>query len=150
MKATLKRALALVGLAPARQVAREEAERRRAADRVRALEAQIAATRATLETWKHRSEEHAAAAAAWKRSASQTEEKARDDVARVKAHSRKLKSRVEALAAQVDDFQSRLEQAGDATAAARRELMVLETKLDLLEAAVNVLDARTRDGAVTG
>jgi hypothetical protein len=32
----------------------------------------------------------------------------------------------------------------------REGLMLMETKLDLVEAAIRILDARTREGAVSG
>ena len=147
MKAAITKALALIGLAPTGRAARAEADAQRAVQRAAALEDRLASTRAELERWKRRYEEKASAAAAWKESAAEVEAKAKADTARIKAACEKLKTRAAALASQVADFQARLEQADRATSATREELMVVETKLDLLEAAIHVLDARTREGA---
>lgn len=51
---------------------------------------------------------------------------------------------------QLDALQSRLEGAERELATAREHLMVVESKLDILEGAANVLDARTRHGGALG
>ena len=46
-------------------------------------------------------------------------------------------------------MRDRLEKAHLATDAANEQLMAMEVKLDLIEAAIQVLDARTREQAVS-
>lgn len=149
MKAMVTRMLAACRLAPAGQVHRLEAEALETSRRSRVLEERLTSTRAELERWKQRCEERSSAASTWKQTAGELEAKARTDSARLKATCDELKGRAATLAVQVSDFQARLEQADRAAEATRQELKVMETKVDLLEAAIQVLDARTREGAVS-
>ena len=57
--------------------------------------------------------------------------------------------RAQALTTQLEEYRARLDGANQATKMAREQLMVMEVKLDLIEAAISVLDARTREAAVS-
>jgi chromosome segregation ATPase len=150
MKAVLRRMLSAVGLTTARRAERLEMDARQAVLRSRALEERVAAMQADVERWKRRCEDKSAAASGWKQAAGEIEARARTDTARLKAHCEELKARVADLASEVNDLQGRLEAADRAASSAREELMLMETKLDLVEAAIRILDARTREGAVSG
>jgi len=54
----------------------------------------------------------------------------------------------EAGAAQVKELHETIERANRSTTTAREQLMATEVKLDLIEAAIHVLDSRTREAAV--
>jgi hypothetical protein len=141
----LKRTLALLGLAPAGHVARQDDEIRRSAERVKSLEDRLEKLRADAQMWKQRHDEtsrelgarlESAAAAA-----TNAAEHAQAEVAR-------WKERADRVTAQADLLRARLAEAEQAAAAAREHLMATEVKLDLLEAAIQVLDARTRESAL--
>ena len=82
-------------------------------------------------------------------------ERAAADVKREQARTEEWKARSEKFAADAQDLRARLqssraklEDAEHAAATAHEHLMAMEVKLDLLEAAAQVLDLRTRDQAV--
>ena len=74
-------------------------------------------------------------------------ERARTDEWKRKAEA--LTSDVRDLKLRLDDARGRLEEAQRGATFAREHLMAMETKLDLIEAAIQVLDTRTREAAVT-
>jgi hypothetical protein len=65
-----------------------------------------------------------------------------------KARSEKLTADAQDLRARLQNSRAKLEEAGRAAATAHEHLMAMEVKLDLLEAAIRVLDLRTRDQVV--
>ena len=153
MKAAIKGLLATIGLAPTGQVEIAIAQTRQASEKAKHLEDRLASARTDLEHWKHRYEEKSNAVAEWKSTVARAEsnlERAKANVARAEAHAEEWKAKAGALAAQVQELRTRLEEANRATTSSREHLMAMEVKLDLIEAAINVLDARTRDAAVTG
>jgi chromosome segregation ATPase len=144
MASPIRRALAALGLASAGQVQQVEAERDRVAAKITALEERVAKARADAEGWKRRHEELS-------RSVSERQDlvaKADAQTERARGEIEQLKARNEKLAAQVARLRAELTEAKGATATAREHLMATELKLDLVEAAIRVLDARTREAAV--
>ena len=165
MKTAIQALLGAIGLAPAGLVERLANEAKRAAGKVTQLEERLAQLRAETDTWKRRHEDAAEAVAGWKQAASraQTEadrakadiERLRTDLARAKAdvereHGRtdEWKIRTEKMAAEAADLRARLEETQRTAIFAREHLMAIEVKLDLIEAAIQVLDTRTREAAV--
>jgi chromosome segregation ATPase len=160
------------GLAPAGHVASLTAAARDAAHHIKLLEERVAHTREDAESWKRRHEETADAMAGWKHastSAHAETDRVRADLDRVKAELDRAiadqrreqakavewQKRAEKLAAECDDLRARLEKArtraGEAERSAEtanQHLMAMEVKLDLIEAAIHVLDARSREHAV--
>ncbi len=174
MKRAIKVWLAAFGLAPAAHVEHLTAEARQSADKVKQLEDRLAQTRTETETWKHRHEDTAEAVAGWKQAASKAQaetERTKAEVDRLKADldrakadaaereeakTEEWKSRVEKLTAETEDLRTRLHNArarlGDAertATSANEHLMAMEVKLDLIEAAIRVLDTRTREATLT-
>ena len=151
MKTAIKALLAGVGLAPARQVDRLADQARQAAARATELEERMAKLRADVESWKHRYEESASAVAEWKHAASTANakaERAAVEAQRAETRADELKLRSEALVVQVQALRERLGKATHAATTAREHLMATEVKLDLIEAAIQVLDTRTRESVV--
>lgn len=153
MKMTIRRALAGVGLATAGQIQRADAESRQMSERVRSLEDRIAKLRADADTWKQRSEDVAAKLREWKELAAQAEadaERMRAGAEHAKARASEWKGRAEVFEKEKRDLRARLEEAQRAATVARDYVMATEAKLDLIEAAIQVLDLRTREAAITG
>lgn len=172
MKGTIKGLLAAFGLAPASQADQLTKETRDLTARVAQLEERLAQARADADNWKRRHTDGADALGGWKQAAAKAEaeaervraggdrlaadvERAAADVRREQARTEEWKGRAEKLAADAQDLRARLqssraklEEAERAAATAHEHLMAMEVKLDLLEAAAQVLDARTRDQAV--
>lgn len=141
----IRRILGAFGLAPAAQIARQGEEHRRALDRITALEERLDALRSEAQSWKQRHEatagELASRQEAAAASAAAAREQAQNEITR-------WKDRAERVTAQADELRARLADAERATLAAREHLMATEMKLDLLEAAIQVLDSRSREQAV--
>lgn len=151
MKTAVKSLLGHIGLAPAAHLERAANEARQGSARVKQLEAQLAGLREDSQGWKRKNEEAIAASAEWKKAASRAEakaERAAAEAMRAAAKTDEWKERADALATQVKDMAARLKEANKAAGTAREHLMATEVKLDLLEAAIQVLDARTREAAV--
>lgn len=92
-----------------------------------------------------------AGAVAWKTKAAEAMERAKSLEAEVKRQSQtihRLEATTEKLRQRQDEIERllrvRLVEAEQALGLAREHLMVIDTKLDILEGAANVLDARTR------
>lgn len=152
MNATIRRALAGVGLAPAGQLQRLAEKSRQMSDKVKSLEDRVAKLRADAETWKGRHEEIAAKLREWKDVAAEAEaeaERMRAGAEHAKARAGEWKARAEALMEEKRNLRARLEEVQQASITARDYLMASEAKLDLIEAALQVLDSRTREAAVT-
>jgi hypothetical protein len=86
-------------------------------------------------------------ARSWKTRAEELNEKARqaDELATRLAKAQRQAERADLYRAELKEARERIERAEKAIALSREHLMATETKLDLVEAAINVLDRRTRD-----
>ena len=147
MKTAIKRVLAAVHLAPASQVGHLADQARRASANVSELEARLAKLREDVETWKRHHEASAQTAAEWKQAAAAANAKTERSAAhakRAEASAEEWKARALALKEQLRSLRERLDHANQATALAQEHLMATEVKLDLVEAAIQVLDTRTR------
>jgi chromosome segregation ATPase len=169
MKGAIKGFLSAFGLAPAAHVERMTKDTQDAAARIAQLEERLTQARADAESWKRRHGESAEALAGWKQNAARADaeterlraasdrlaadvERAGADVKREQARTEEWKARSEKLTADAQDLRARLqgsraklEEAERAATTANEHLMAMEVKLDLLEAAIRVLDLRTRD-----
>jgi chromosome segregation ATPase len=148
MKAAIRKVLAGIGLATAAQVRQAATQTRQTAQKA---EEQMAKLRTDAKGWKQRYEESSRAAAEWKKAAADAEgnvERSSRELERVQAHADEWRSRAETLTTQVRDLKERLDETRRVTTVARQHLMATEVKLDLIEAAVQVLDARTRESAI--
>lgn len=125
LQSTGRGLLGLFGLAPARTVRALEA---RSKDERGALEK----ARGDVQTWKARAEELSARA------------KHADDLAARLAKAEKQAQRADGYLAELREARERVERAEKAIALSREHLMATETKLDLVQAALGVLDQRTR------
>ncbi len=151
MKSTIRQALSGVGLAPAGQLQRLAEESRRMSEKMKSFEDRIAKLRADAETWKQRHDDISAKLREWKETAARAAadaERLRAGAEHAKARAGEWKARAEALTVEKQDLRARLEEAQRAAAAAREYLMATEAKLDLIEAAIQVLDGRTREVAI--
>jgi chromosome segregation ATPase len=150
MKTAIRRLLAALRLAPASQVEHLADQARRAAAKVSNLEERMATMRADVDTWKGHHQASAKTAAEWKQAASAANaktERSAADIKRVEASAQEWKARALAHKAQLHLLRERLSHASQATTMAREHLMATEVKLDLIEAAIHVLDTRTRHTA---
>ena len=151
MKDTIRKALAGFGLAPAGQLHRLAEQSRQASDKVKSLEDRLAKLRADADTWKQRHEDVTAKLREWKDAAARAEAEAarmREGAEHSKARAAEWKNRADALTEEKLALRARLEEAQRGAISAREYLMATEAKLDLIEAAIQVLDARTRESAV--
>ena len=147
MKATIRQALSCVGLATAGQVQRLTEESRRISKKVKSLEERVVMLRAHTETWKQRHDEAVArvreckgavaAAARWK-----------GEAERLRAGAEHVKARAEALRKEKLNLRAHLEEAQGTAITARDYVMATEAKLDLIEAAIQLLDSRTREAEI--
>ena len=147
MKSTIRHALAGVGLAPAGQLQGLAEESRRAFEKMKSLEDRAVKLRADTETWKQRHDEVAAKLREWKDTAAQAAadaERLRAGAEHAKARAGEWKARAEALTVEKQDLRARLEEAQRTAINTREYLMATEAKLDVIEAAIQVLDTRTR------
>jgi chromosome segregation ATPase len=145
MKAAIRKVLAGFGLATAAQLAHAQAQARQAADKA---EQRLAKLRADADGWKQRQEEAARSAAELRKTAARADtaaERAARDLERANARTEEWKGRAETLTAEMRELRQRLEETRRVTTVARQHLMATEVKLDLIEAAIQVLDARTRE-----
>ena len=150
MKATIANVLRAAGLAPARQLERLEDESRRTPGRVKSLEDRVAKFRSDAETWKQRHDDVSAKLRECRDAvakASAEAERMRVGAEHAKARAGEWKARAEAATEEKLALRARLEDAQRTAILARESLMATETKLDLIEAAIQVLDSRTREAA---
>ncbi len=136
----LTNVLAPLGLVPAGHAKRLHAESERAAEKLRTLEGRTAELKADAESWKRRHEETARKLADAQAAAARAEARAQREEARAE----ELKARGDTLLAEMKEMRGRLQDASRTGSSVREHLMATETKLDLIEAALQVLDARTR------
>lgn len=142
MKAMLRQVLAELGLAPAGELRRLADQSRQSSDKVRSLEDRVAKLRADADTWKRRHEEMV----------TKRREELKDVAAEAehaKVRTSEWKARAEALAEEKRELRARLEEVQRAAITAREYVMATEMKLDLIEAALQVLDSRTREAAIS-
>jgi predicted nucleic acid-binding Zn-ribbon protein len=132
----LRAALAVVGLAPAahlnRVSGRVEAAEQRAAESKRAL----GELREEVGRWKKKAEE-------FEKRLAKAEEAAQR-LPKAEREMQQWKARDEKHLGQLAEVRERMERAERAVALSREHLMATETKLDIVEGAIGVLDARTR------
>lgn len=140
MKRIVTRTLAHLGLAPAGHVARLREEGERTTQKLHEIEQRVVQFKADAELWKRRQEETARRAGEQEQAAARATARAE----RAEARAEELKARGDALAAEAKEMRARLQEANRSAGTVREHLMATETKLDLIEAALQVLDARTR------
>jgi chromosome segregation ATPase len=148
MKGRVRRLLRLIGLAPAADLDRAIVDARTVSDRVRSLETRLSKLRVDVDTWKQRHEEVAAKLAGCREALAESRadtEHARAGAEHAKARVQEWKGRANAVTEEKLALRDRLEEAQRVAAATREYLMATETKLDLIEAAIQILDLRSRD-----
>ena len=151
MKTMIRRVFAVFGLAPAGQVGRLEHQFRQAAEKLTAADGKLTKVRADAETWRRRHEELAGKLEAGRRDVERAvaeAERAHAGAEHAKARAQEWKSRADALTDEKLELRARLDEAQRAAMTARDYLMATEAKLDLIEAAIQILDSRTRESAV--
>ncbi|MGH9254279.1 MAG: hypothetical protein ACRD3C_06890, partial [Vicinamibacterales bacterium] len=128
------------------------------------LEQKLEEVRADAQNWKRRFEDTTEAVAGWKQAAHRAQaetdrakgdadrikvdlERAQADLEREKPQTAEWRRRAETLKTDLQDMRARVDNAHRATEAANEQLMAMEVKLDLIEAAIQVLDMRTRERA---
>lgn len=152
MKTIILKLLALLGLAPATHVAQATARAGKAADRVARLEERLARLSDDRDRWKQQHQEAASALGEAKRAARRAEDdaaRARAEAAAARSQNDQWRSRADALTRELHDLRERLDESRRIGALAREHLMATEVKLDLIEAAIQVLDTRTRAAALS-
>jgi chromosome segregation ATPase len=152
MKATIRRALETVGLTPVGQLERSTAETRQLSDKLQLLENRMGKLRADAEAWKQRHDEASAKLRECRDMAAKVAadaERMREGAEHAKMRAAEWKARAEALTVEKRDLRARLEEAHRSALTAREYVMATESKLDLIEAAIQLLDSRTREAAVT-
>ena len=148
MKSAIRRALAGLGLAPAGQVHQMAQESRHVSDKIKSLEDRMAKLRTDADTWKQRHDDVAAKVNELKNALARAEadaKQAREGVEHAKARVNEWKGRAESETQEKLALRARLEEAQRTAINAREYLMATEAKLDLIEAAIQVLDTRTRE-----
>jgi chromosome segregation ATPase len=167
MNSAITALLAAVRLAPASQVEQLNGDMRRTETKIGQLERQLEQARAEAQNWKRRYEDTTEAVAGWKQATHRAQaesEQLKRDAERIKADLERTKAELEkeqprtveerrrgdALKTELQDMRARVEHAHRVTDSANEQLMAMEVKLDLIEAAIQVLDTRTREQAVSG
>jgi hypothetical protein len=165
MKTAIKSLMAAFGLAPAAQIDHLNGLVRRAETRSSELEDRLAQLRTEAEGWKRRYDDASEAMAGWKQASVRAQndadrakagadrvkadlEQVRADFERAQARATEWRTRADTLVAELQEMRTRLQNAQSAALSANEQLMAMEVKLDLIEAAIQVLDVRTREQAV--
>ena len=165
MKTALRTFLGAFGLAPASQIERLQADVHRSGTKLAQLERDLELVRADAQSWKRRHEDAADAMTGWKQAVQRAQaateqaqaevtrlktdlERANGDLAREKPKTDAWRQRAETLKAELQDIRARGEHAQRAADLANEQLMAMQVKLDLIEAAIQVLDLRTREQVV--
>ena len=151
MKPLILKLLAAIGLAPAGHLTQAQTRANRAAEKVARLEQQATKLREERDDWKQRHQHAITAAADLKKTAARAEDasaRAKAEAERANTQVEEWRTRAQALTTELREVRDRLEEARRVGTLAREHLMVTETKLDLIEAAIQVLDSRTRDAVV--
>jgi chromosome segregation ATPase len=132
----IRTALGVVGLTSAAQ-AQALSQRAEAADRrAGELKEALAEARADAARWKAKAAELGERLAKLEDTA--------ERLPKIEREMQHWKTRDEKHVAQLAEVRERMERAERAVALSREHLMATETKLDIIEGAVNVLDTRTR------
>ena len=153
MRATIKRALESVGLTPAGQLQRSESQSRQLLEKIQQLEHRVTKLRADADTWKQRYDDIAAKLRESREMAAKVAadaERMREGAEHAKARATEWKARADGLTVEKRDLRARLEEAHRSALTAREYVMATEAKLDVIEAAIQLLDSRTREAAVSG
>ena len=148
MKATIRQALSCVGLATAGQVQRLTEESRRISKKVKSLEERVVMLRAHAETWKQRHDEAVARVRECKDATAAAAREWKDEAERLRAGAEHAKVRAETLKKEKLNLRAHLEEAQRTAITARDYVMATEAKLDLIEAAIQLLDSRTREAEI--
>ena len=136
LRSAVRRGLAALGLAPVSHVVQ--------------LQQRVAGAERRAEESKTAVAEARDASVRWKARISELEEQVRrqahmaDRLAKAERELQQVRARDEKHLGQLKDVRERMERAEKAVALSREHLMATETKLDIVEAAIHVLDARTR------
>jgi chromosome segregation ATPase len=166
MKTAFKSLLAAARLAPSSQIDHLHGDLRRAEAKVAQLERDLELVRADAQSWKRRHEDASEAISGWKQAFQRTQaaaeqaqahanrfksefERAQTELEREKPRTEGSRQRAETLKTELQEMRARAEQAQRAAELANEQLMAMEVKLDLIEAAIQVLDLRTREQAVS-
>lgn len=132
----LARILGVAGLASAGHLDSARARAEKAEARLAELKTALASARDEVERVKEKSAEQA------KRLVKAEEASGR--VAKAERELEQVRARDEKHLAQLAEMRERVERAERAVALSREHLMATETKLDIIEGAISVLDSRTR------
>jgi chromosome segregation ATPase len=166
MKAAMKAVLAAVGLAPASQVERLNGDVRRAEAKLEQAERDLELVRADVQAWKRRHQDAGDTVAGWKQAAQRAQaeteqlmaqvdrltadlERAKVELEREQPRTESWRQRAETLKTELLDVRARADNAQRLADLASEQLMAMEVKLDLIEAAILVLDVRSREQAVS-
>lgn len=133
IKSALTRALALFGLAPAGSVRSLFERAEKAEARAGEFKSQVVELRSETQRHKARAEE-----------LQQQLKSALADVERHRARASEVTSAIEKWRAKGEQIRGKVAGTAQTVQVAQEHLMATETKLDLLEAAINLLDRRTR------
>lgn len=167
MKTAIRSVLAAVGLAPASQIDRLHGEVRRAEAKLTQAERDLESTRVEVQTWKRRHEDAGETVAGWKQAAQKAQAEAErtaaeaerlkgelaravESLAREQPRLEAMRERGDTLKAELQEMRARADNAQRLADLANEQLMAMEVKLDLIEAAIQILDTRTREQAVSG
>jgi chromosome segregation ATPase len=166
MTTAMTRLLGAFRLAPVSQVQQLHGDVRRTEAKIAQLEQKLEEVRADASNWKRRYEDTIEAVAGWKQATHRAQaeselmkregDRIKGDLERVKADLEREQPRTaaerhrsESLKAELHEMRVRAENAHRVTDSANEQLMAMEVKLDLIEAAIQVLDMRTREQAVS-
>ena len=152
MKTTIRRLLAGVGLVSAGRLEQLGRESQQVLSKIASLEARIAKLQADAATWKQRHDEVAAKLRESKEATISAEAeiaRLRGGAEHAKARAAEWKARADALEEDKRNLRTRLDEVQRAATTTQEYVMATEAKLDVIEAAIQVLDSRTRDAAVT-
>ena len=133
IKSVLTRALALFGLAPAGSVRLLTERAEKAEARAAEFKSHVVELRSETQRHKARAEE-----------LQQQLKSALADAERHRTRARDVTSAIEKWRAKGEQIRGKVAGTAQTVQVAQEHLMATETKLDLLEAAINVLDRRTR------
>lgn len=130
------RGLALFGLASSGHVETLKAKAEKADARASELKQALESARQELDRWKEKAGEQNKRLAKAEDAAGRT--------AKAERELQQVRAKDEKHLAQLAEMRERVERAERAIALSREHLMATETKLDIVEGAVNILDKRTR------
>jgi hypothetical protein len=139
----MKQGVRSFGIVSSARYAQAVEQQRKAESRAAKLENQLEVTRAESRGWKVKADQAVDAARQAQASAAEAK-KQLQRAEKLRAEAEERGARKAERAADLDLLQKRLADAERELRIAREQLMAVEVKLDILEGAANVLDARTR------